>query len=253
MSIRVCFADLDGVVADPEARFKRAEEAKQAFLNDKNARLEAIFSEGSAGKQRATEIYWRTVFTPELVRLDTPIEGAIDALATLAFNGWEVILLTSRPEAMREATSLWLFEQGYPVEAPLVMKAPAFQYTKTTVWKAGMVETLARLYSASTIIFVDDEEANQEAVMQSGLEGLWCYSSLASAVESLEEQSSCFFATLQEAIRVAKARAQQTYASKYVARSPQGYFVSSEEPETAVLKVKFDGTVVKLEGKEQVS
>lgn len=180
--MKVAVIDLDGVIADSTERFKLAEGAKQEYLKSNEA-----LRDGFSKDKKAIDLYWRTAFTPELVALDTQIEGAIDALATLAFNGYGVIILTSRPESMREATRRWLFEQGYPVGAPLVMKAPAFQYTKTTVWKAGMVESLARLYSASTILFVDDEEVNCEAVMQSGLEGLWCYSSLASAVQSLEE------------------------------------------------------------------
>ncbi len=42
----------------------------------------------------------------------------------------------------------------------LVMKPPAFQYTKTVVWKAGIVQMLAAMFEASEVLFVDDESTN---------------------------------------------------------------------------------------------
>lgn len=177
---KLCIVDLDGVVANSEARFAKAEEAKQKALQ----LLESDFATALTAKQKATDIYWRTAFTPELVALDTLIEGAIDAMATLAFNGYEVIILTSRPESMREASAGWLFEQGYPIEEPIIMKAPAFQYTKTTTWKAGMIQTLAALYGADDIVFIDDELANCQEVMKYQPIPL-VFQSLAEAIEKL--------------------------------------------------------------------
>src|SRR2546421_12075830 len=88
----------------------------------------------------ATDTYWRTVFNPEHVPLDTVIEGALDAMAWLSLEGYEVVIVTSRPESMREATRRWLFDQGKWNAKAIIMKTPAFQYTKTVVWKAGMVQ-----------------------------------------------------------------------------------------------------------------
>lgn len=144
---RICIVDIDGVVADSTERFKRAAEAGD----------------------RASSAYWKVAFTPELVSLDTRIFLAEDHLNTLCFEeNYEIIFLTSRPETMRKATLEWLFRENilyyFRNQEALVMKAPAFQYTKTTVWKAGMVQTLAALYGASSVLFVDDEIANSQAV-----------------------------------------------------------------------------------------
>lgn len=176
----ICIVDLDGVVCDNTRRFEKAEEAKQAALVDRSIQL-------GERQKTATQRFWDTAFTPGLVALDTLIEGAIDALADIAFSGFDIVTLTSRPESMREATRQWLFDRGYPVDEPLIMKAPAFQ---TVTWKAGMVQTLAALYEAENVLFVDDEQANRTAVMDSYLDGsieLIVASSLAEALEKLKE------------------------------------------------------------------
>jgi phosphoglycolate phosphatase-like HAD superfamily hydrolase len=136
----------------------------------------------------ANDSYWQAVFNPEHVPLDTVIEGAIDALAQLSLLGYEVVILTSRPESMREATRRWLLSQGKWKASAIIMKANAFQYTKTVTWKAGMVQTLAALYHASSVIFIDDEEANWNALKNAGAHPytLERYVSLAEAVAKEE-------------------------------------------------------------------
>jgi len=189
--MKLAVIDLDGVIADPAERFKRAEEAKQAFLNDKNARLEAIFSDGSAGKQRATEIYWRTVFTPELVSLDTLIEGVHEALNML-YGEYGVMFLTSRPESMRAATHAWLEAHDISVEHPqfgdfLVMKPPAAQYVKTVVWKALTIQMLVALHGADEALVIDDEKANLAEMQKYDVSRMRLCSSLAEAIAPPEE------------------------------------------------------------------
>ncbi len=184
MSTRLAIIDLDGVIADATARFAKAEEAKQAYL-DEMRELSITDERG------ATDAYWQAVFNPDHVPLDTPIKGAIDALAALALGGCDdVVILTSRPESMREATRRWLFKQDYPIESPVIMKAGAFQYVKTVVWKAGMVQTLAAFYDATEVIFVDDEEANWTALKNAGPHAFLVtrYASLQEAVAKEQAQ-----------------------------------------------------------------
>ena len=185
---KLCICDIDGVISNSDARFAKAEEARQAFMKDLDARLETILH-GATSEKRATDLYWRTAFDPELVALDIAIPGAIDALAALAFSGWQVVILTSRPESMRVATRQWLFESGYPVESLVIMKVPAFQYTKTVVWKAGMVQTLAAMFGAEEVVVVDDEmDSFIENLHTGGFEDsvkLRCFTSLQEAMEAL--------------------------------------------------------------------
>lgn len=160
---KLAIIDLDGVIADNTARFAKAEEAKRNAMPDK---LEDALTLSVAQEKELTNLYWQTAFTPELVSLDTLIEGVREAINELEDNGYNIYFLTSRPEHMREATLDWLHRHKVYIKKPgawdkLIMKAPAFQYTKTTVWKAGMVQTLASWYGASEVLVIDDEEANR--------------------------------------------------------------------------------------------
>lgn len=186
--------DLDGVVVNADARFAKAEEAKQAYIDREKARFEEMFKSSpysfdpAALHRQATDLYWQTVFTPELVELDMLIIGADHAIARLSGKVQKIIYLTSRPESMREATQAWLAREHLSlIFRELVMKVPAFQFVKTTTWKAGIVTTLAHLYGADDILFIDDEEANCEAMRQAAsleeLMHLWCYHSLEEAVK----------------------------------------------------------------------
>jgi phosphoglycolate phosphatase-like HAD superfamily hydrolase len=196
MGNRLCVVDLDGVVADSTARFAKAEEAKQRFIAD--MRLGNILSSSKPWSERAVDVYWKTAFSPELVSLDTLIAGVPQALDALAADGYRVLFLTSRPESMRAATIQWLdghdllraWSHTPRIMTPareLAMKASAFQYTKTVLWKVGMVQTLVGMFDASEVLFVDDEEANCEAMRASGLGDiviLHCRASLAEAIRS---------------------------------------------------------------------
>ena len=148
--MRLAVIDLDGVVANVDARFSRAK-----------ADAEAAFVDQAYERREYDNVYWRAVFNPAYVSLDTPIDGVNEALLDIQQEGYKVVFLTSRPESMRDATAFWLFGHSvYDGDDELVMKTGAFQYTKTTVWKAGMVQTLVSLYNAEALLVVDDEMAN---------------------------------------------------------------------------------------------
>lgn len=151
--------DLDGIVACSDARFERAT---------------------TNGK-----INWRVAFNPDLVELDTLIEGCPALLNNLDCHG-DVIFLTSRPEPMRNATELWLSRHGIlggylsPFNRRLIMKPLSKQYTKTKVWKAEVVQQLIEEIKPKSVIFVDDEQANIDSVVEL-LPDVRCFLTLAEA------------------------------------------------------------------------
>lgn len=163
--MKIAIVDLDGVVADSSARFAKAEEAKQSALAQ------------NATDRQATSEYWRSAFTPELVDLDTLIDGADLAVKRLEQRaGYNIVFLTSRPEDMHVATEKWLTQHdldGYE----LVTKPTSKQFTKTVTWKADEVKRMASLGSVEAVLFIDDEQANRAAVEALGL-GIACKSSL---------------------------------------------------------------------------
>ena len=193
MSTKLCICDIDGVVADATARFAVAEEVKQAYMRQ----MQEEFS--LSDERGATDAYWHTVFSPEHVPLDTLIDGAIEALDTLQFtHGYHILFLTSRPEAMRDATAEWLYyhkanfyRKVLSDERRLIMKAPAFQYVKTVTWKAGIVQTLAALYGASDVLIVEDEQVNINEHLKyvsAEVQTRYIYTSLKEAVEAMQEE-----------------------------------------------------------------
>lgn len=149
---KIAIIDLDGVVANSDARFAMAESiAAEAFAH---------------GTKDYTSAYWHNVFMPERVSLDTPIDGAYDALNTIE-KDHELIFLTSSPEYMRTATVEWLRNNRLLGTArDLFMKPASMQYIKTVVWKAGLIHALAFAYGASEVLVIDDEQMNLDELQK---------------------------------------------------------------------------------------
>ncbi len=169
--IKLALIDLDGVVADPSKRFEYAEQLA-SVLHDKKTQY-----------KEWTQVYWQAVFDPERVETDTLIEGAVDALEALVIDGYQVIFLTSRPESMRAATAQWLVDHAVKTlgSEQLLMKPPAFQYTKTVTWKAGTIQMLACFYAAEEVLVIDDEHSASDALSTGGFADtcrLRCYTNL---------------------------------------------------------------------------
>jgi hypothetical protein len=162
--MKLCICDLDGVIANVDARFQRAELAKEQWLMERQQGLPYAVDQRT--EKSAQDVYWRAVFNPEYVPLDTLIEGVNAVLLDLQYtDGYKLVLLTSRPESMRAATVAWVHEHLDPaIDYKLFMKPSAFQYTKTYTWKAGMVQTLAAFYEADELCVVDDELVNLQEV-----------------------------------------------------------------------------------------
>ena len=158
MSMKLCICDVDGVLCDTSARFERAEQAKREYV-----------ARDDADARNVAQIFWDTAFAPGLLALDTPLPGVERALTDIELAGYSIVLLSSRIEALREATLSWFWTHQPEVydrvsNGTLFLKPPAFQYTKTVVWKAGTAQMLAAFYGAESVLFVDDEESNRQAI-----------------------------------------------------------------------------------------
>ena len=139
MTRKLCICDLDGVVACSDARFGRA---------TTNGRVN-----------------WGVAFDPELVALDTLIDGVPAHLERLERDGYTIAFLTSRPESMTRATLFWLRDrQLLAGERTLMLKPSSEQFTKTKVWKARMVAQFIDDMKADHTIVVEDEKANIEEI-----------------------------------------------------------------------------------------
>lgn len=175
--MRLALIDLDGVVADSSERFassalaKRSEEERiyAAWYEQHAGRVIAL--EEGAGfeigvKKQLENLFWQTAFKPDLVQLDALIDGTLEALEQIANDAeYDYYFLTSRPESMRNATMLWLFDHlAFDSEIRLIMKPDSQKYVKTVIWKSGVVELLVRIFGVDDLLFVDDEQGTQDAI-----------------------------------------------------------------------------------------
>ena len=178
--MKLAVIDLDGVIANAEARFARADTVQKQWIASPRP------------GENATDVYWRAVFDPANVPLDTLIDGAKEALEMIRADR-PLVMLTSRPESMRAATQAWLFDQNilfFAEHGPaLVMKPSAFQYTKTMIWKVGMIQHLATERRAEEVLVIDDEQVNRETLAQytDTLTRLIIVESLAQAVRYIKD------------------------------------------------------------------
>ncbi|MBA2285853.1 MAG: hypothetical protein H0W02_10240 [Ktedonobacteraceae bacterium] len=111
---------------------------------------------------------WQVFFDPQHLHLDTLVEGADAAIATLRSQGYAVLLMTSRPESMREATVSWCLSHqilfGMCAASP-AMKPPGAQFLRTTQLKAIMVQMLAGVFAATEVVVVEDEAINLTEIL----------------------------------------------------------------------------------------
>ncbi len=111
---------------------------------------------------------WQVFFDPQHLHTDTLVEGADTAINILRAHDYTVVLMTSRPEAMRHATEVWCQQHQISFglcAASLAMKPPAAQWMKTMQLKAIMVQMLAGVCAASSVVVVEDEAPNLAEIL----------------------------------------------------------------------------------------
>ncbi len=135
---KLAVVDLDGVVANNREREAKAREAAKG-----------------ASRKYWADLYYGTLFDPELVPLDSLVvetsmhdpahaTRADEMVAWLMGQGYEIILLSNRPHTMREATEAWLKQHGV-LYSELFLKdygdaeRPGYRYMKTVDWKRMML------------------------------------------------------------------------------------------------------------------
>jgi hypothetical protein len=101
---------------------------------------------------------WDIAHNPELIEKDKPNFPMIDLAYSYKSRGVEVILLTGRPESIREATELWLTQ--YHVEYDkLIMRSWEDNFLKAPIFKKKMYETYIK--DKVFCAYDDDEEIIQ--------------------------------------------------------------------------------------------
>ncbi len=157
---RLAISDFDGVIANITEHTKIAQERAKAF-----ALALALDPKDEAYRKALSTFFYseRGFFDNELVRCDQLMSGCGNALAQLLQEYDKVIVLTSRPISMREATLQW-FLQWFPgcKNIEFIFKNSTESVMKTAIWKAHTVALFAEQYDV--ILFIDDDERNRDAV-----------------------------------------------------------------------------------------
>lgn len=141
---KVCFIDIDGVICDISARLERA-------------------------RKPDASVNWKIFLDPALLPLDSPIDGAAQALSRLTHHlDYQIVLLTGRPEKLRQATISHLIDADMQWHELLMRKDG--DYRKSPVLKTEEVcKYLDEHAEVHEVLVVDDQPENL-AVMQAALD-----------------------------------------------------------------------------------
>lgn len=202
--------------------------------NSERSRIAREYADHFSGREQ-TSAFFAKMFDPDLVKHDVIEPGAREQIERIELRA-KVVYLTSRPHTMREATLQWLEEQG--VIRPCTFKNYGTgekdesgkydngdRYIKTAVWKAREVERIIQEAEAQDdkvewVLFVDDEEANRQAVAEIGDPRILIRCSLADTLESdfkrykLDDEMPPFLKRLMELANILEKRESFVRAEK---------------------------------------
>lgn len=146
MTAKIAIVDIDGVLADGSKRFEEADKS------------------GWPKSGPGANDYWDIVFNKDLIAADTCFEGVNEKLLELKVAGFDIFLVSSRPERLYLVTEGWLSDNQIVVYRALILKPEECQYTKTPAWKASLIHALVLAQGdLEHLILVDDEQANRWA------------------------------------------------------------------------------------------
>jgi len=100
------------------------------------------------------KIDWDIAHNPELIRKDKPNYPMIDLAKKYKKDGFEVIILTGRPDSVESVTEEWL--KKYEIEYDqLIMRNRSSHFLKAPIYKKKMYETIIK---SDVFCAYDDEE-----------------------------------------------------------------------------------------------
>ncbi len=156
----IAILDFDGVIVDNSIHTNIAQERARAFVREQALDLDR------ATERKALSTFFyseRGFFDTTLIEYDQLTPGCSKALTDILQEYDTVVILTSRPLSMREATLQWFSRwcPGYE-NIEFLFKDSDESVMKTAIWKASMVAQLVEHYD--TLLFIDDDERNRKAV-----------------------------------------------------------------------------------------
>ena len=99
------------------------------------------------------KINWDIAHNIELVKEDKPNLPMIDLAKKYKKDGFKVVIITGRPEFIREVTEIWLKKYGIEYDA-LYMRLKDEHYIKAPIYKKGIYQS----YLDDVFCAYDDDE-----------------------------------------------------------------------------------------------
>lgn len=97
---------------------------------------------------------WDIAHNPELIKKDKPNYPMIDLAKKYKKDGFEVIVLTGRPDLVEDVTKEWLEKYGVEYDQ-LIMRNRSSHYLKAVVYKEKVYKTIIK---SDVFCAYDDEE-----------------------------------------------------------------------------------------------
>ena len=156
----IAILDFDGVIVDPTIHTNIAQERARAFVR------EHVLDLDRATERKVLSAFFYSeqgFFDTTLIEYDRLMPGCSKVLANISRHYDTVVVVTSRPSFMREATLQWFSRwcPGYE-HIEFLFKDSDENAMKTAAWKAQRVAQLAEHHD--TLLFIDDDERNRNAV-----------------------------------------------------------------------------------------
>lgn len=99
------------------------------------------------------KINWDIAHNIELVKEDKPNLPMIDLAKKYKQSGFKIVIITGRPESIREVTEIWLKKYGIEYDA-LYMRLEKEHYIKAPIFKKGIYQS----YLDDVFCAYDDDE-----------------------------------------------------------------------------------------------
>ena len=105
-------------------------------------------------KTQNGKIDWNVALNPELVKKDEPNLPMIDLVSRYKHTDTEIIIITGRPESIKESTEWWLKTHNIEYDK-LFMRTEKDHYIKASILKKNIYETYVK---SGVFCAYDDEE-----------------------------------------------------------------------------------------------
>lgn len=157
----VFIIDIDTSIANNDLRAELLDKECIVCLSKVPKGHRVVCPSCGSSDHKITQSSWDSFLSPEMLKTDTPVPKAQDAIFKMRELGMEFHFITGRNEGLRPVTEEWLQEHfGWdPSREKLYMRGPDERNSAASTYKERALRTLIReldLFDARFIFMEDD-------------------------------------------------------------------------------------------------